>query len=158
MAKFITFGVALLAVVVASVLAEGVEQPAGIEARIEIVKDIAAFQAAHPELELVPMEVSRSPRQQIVYTVGGRVAGDRLVGTSQDSQSWGTSQDVTLTLSYPQSGTGAVVSYVQVVVNQSSSLGYGFVVAGGIGQRYIQMVIVAYNTIFFNYVAQIYGK
>ncbi|XP_053681534.1 uncharacterized protein LOC128732314 [Sabethes cyaneus] len=157
MAKFITFGVALLAVV-ATVLAQEVEQPAGIGARIEIVKDITAFKAAHPELELVPMEVSRSPRQQIIYTVGGRVSGDRLVGTSQDSQSWSTPQDVTLTLSYPQSGTGAVVSYVQVVVSQSSSLGDGFVVAGGIGQRYIQLVIVAYNTTFFNYIAQIYGK
>ncbi|XP_055540345.1 uncharacterized protein LOC129727011 [Wyeomyia smithii] len=157
MAKFITLGVVILALV-AFVLAEEVQQPAGgIESRIEVVQDIAAFKAANPDVDLIPMEVARSPRQQFVYTLGGRVNGDRLVGSLQDGQSWSILQDIALTLRYPQSGVGAVVSYVQVVVNQSSNLGQGYVVAGGIGQRYIQMVIEAYRTSYFNYNAQIYG-
>lgn len=79
------------------------------------------------------------------------------MATSQDGASWATLQDVTLNLRYPQAGTGAVVSYVQVVVNQSSNQGRGYVVSGGVGQRYIQLVIEAYSTSYFQYNAQIYG-
>ncbi|XP_058451478.1 uncharacterized protein LOC131430450 [Malaya genurostris] len=155
MIKFISLAIAVLALTNA-VLATDPE-PNGMEAKIQIVENISDFKAAHPELELLPMESVRSPRQQILYTVGSRVAGDQLVASVQDGWSWATLQDVKLTLTYPTSGVGAVVSYVQVVVNQSSNLGQGYVVAGGIGQRYIQIVIQAFQTSYFNYNAQVYG-
>ncbi|XP_058821145.1 uncharacterized protein LOC131683308 [Topomyia yanbarensis] len=156
MAKLIALGATILALT-ATVLASN-DQPSNVEARIQIVENISAFRAAHPELNLVPVESTRSPRQQILYTLGNRVSGDRLVAADQNGQSWTTFQDVALTLAYPQSGVGAVISYIHVVVNQSSNLGRGYVVAGGIGQRYIQLVIEASRTNYFNYDAQIYGK
>ncbi|XP_058833278.1 uncharacterized protein LOC131691092 [Topomyia yanbarensis] len=155
MAKFITLGVALLAMAT-TILASG-EAPTEIEAKIQLVENIADFKAANPDLELIPMETTRGPRQQILYTVGYRVSGDKLVASIQDGWTWSTMQDVTLTLTYPTSGVGAIVSYAQVVVNQSSNLGQGYVVAGGVGQRYIQIVIQAFQTTYFNYVAQVYG-
>ncbi|XP_055617469.1 uncharacterized protein LOC129762895 [Toxorhynchites rutilus septentrionalis] len=157
MGKLITLTVAVLALAVAK--AADVEQAPldTIEARITLVDDIAAFKAANPQVELVPLQVARDARLQIVYTLGNRVSGDRLVASGQDGQSWSSLQDVSLNLRYPQSGTGSVVSFVQVVVNQSSNQGRGYVAAGGIGQRYIQLVIEALNTSFFNYSAQIYG-
>ncbi|KXJ78385.1 hypothetical protein RP20_CCG004765 [Aedes albopictus] len=171
MFKPTSFGIALFALAFGVAIASVEEEHAQIEAKIEIVQDIAAFKAAHPELDVVPLEVSGSARQQIVYTLGNRLSGsysrkcnilifnvgDRLVATSQDGASWATLQDVTLNLRYPQAGTGAVVSYVQVVVNQSSNQGRGYVVSGGVGQRYIQLVIEAYSTSYFQYNAQIYG-
>ncbi|XP_065073452.1 uncharacterized protein LOC135697597 [Ochlerotatus camptorhynchus] len=156
MFKFTTSAIVLIALV--SVALADVEEPAGIEYTLNVVQDIDAYKAAHPELDVVPLEASRNARQQIVYTLGNRVSGDRLVATNQDGQSWSTLQDVSLDLSYPQSGVGAVVSYVQVVVNQSSNQGRGYVVSGGIGQRYIRLVIEAYSTSYFNFNAQIYGR
>ncbi|KXJ84397.1 hypothetical protein RP20_CCG009866 [Aedes albopictus] len=157
MLKPTSFGIVLFSLAFGVAIASVEEEPAQIEAKIEIVQDIAAFKAAHPELDVVPLEVARNNRQQIVYTLGNRLSGDRLVATSQDGASWATLQDVTLNLRYPQAGTGAVVSYVQVVVNQSSNQGRGYVVSGGVGQRYIQLVIEAYSTSYFQYNAQIYG-
>lgn len=43
-----------------------------------------------------------------------------MVATATASQQWSTVQDVTLTLTYPRTGTGAVVSYVEVLVDQVS--------------------------------------
>ncbi|XP_062539730.1 uncharacterized protein LOC134207811 [Armigeres subalbatus] len=95
--------------------------------------------------------------QQLIYTLGQRVAGDRLVSTKSENKQWPTLQDVTLSLSYPQSGVGAIVTYVQVIVKQSSATGKGYVVSGGIGQRFIHLMIEAYSTTYFNYSVQIFG-
>lgn len=62
-----------------------------------------------------------------------------------------------MNLSYPASGVGAVITYVQVIVNQSSNSGKGYVIAGGIGQRFIHLVIEAHSTSYFSYNSQIYG-
>ncbi|XP_052873322.1 uncharacterized protein LOC128278628 [Anopheles cruzii] len=119
---------------------------------------IPAPAAGQPQLlESTQLDRSDANRQQIVYTLGGRRPGDRLVGLSSDSKFWSTAQDVKLDLSYPQAGVGAVVTYVEVTVDQSSQVGTGYVVAGGIGQRFIRLVIEAYGTQHFKYTAAIYG-
>ncbi|XP_055531637.1 uncharacterized protein LOC129722312 [Wyeomyia smithii] len=159
MAKIATFAVAVLLALVASASTGNVEQPAGsIEARIQTVEDMAAFKAAHSNLKLVPMDLFRGPRNQFIYTFGSRVAGDSLVAYLQ--YSWGpedTPFDYHLMLGYPQSGQGSVVSFVQVIVNQSSALGQAYVVAGGVGQRYIQVLVEAFDTTFFNSYTEVFG-
>ncbi|XP_058064185.1 uncharacterized protein LOC131213952 [Anopheles bellator] len=116
-------------------------------------------QAAGQVLESTQLDRSDAVanRHQIVYTLGGRRPGDRLVGLSSDSKFWSTAQDVKLDLQYPQAGVGAVVTYVEVTVDQSSQAGTGYVVAGGIGQRFVRLVIEAYGTQHFTYTAAIYG-
>jgi hypothetical protein len=79
------------------------------------------------------------------------------VAQKSENQSWPTLQDVQLVLTYPQSGSGAVVTYVIVTVNQNSAAGRGYITGGGVGQRYIQIVIEGQSTSYFNYSAQIYG-
>lgn len=128
---------------------------------IETVPDIDAFIRANPELTVVELpstkaEVAQS-RHQIVYTLGYHIANERLIGLSSDNKSWSTPQNVKLDLQYPTAGTGGVVSYVEVVVNQSTPSGSGYLVSGGVGQRYVRLVIEAYGTTYFNYVAAIYG-
>lgn len=44
--------------------------------------------------------------------------GDRLVAYNSDSMAWGSNQDVVLSLSYPASGVGAIVTAVDIIVNQ----------------------------------------
>lgn len=46
------------------------------------------------------------------------LSGDRLVASNSQSQQWGSVQDVTLTLTYPRYGSGAIVSYVNISVDQ----------------------------------------
>lgn len=128
-----------------------------IETTIDAVRNVAVFHAGGPELSNHISEETKKVGQQVIYSLGQRVAGDRLVSTKQENKSWPTMQDVTLSLSYPQSGVGAIVTYVQVIVKQSTNIGKGYVVAGGIGQRFIHMMIEAYSTTFFNYSVQIYG-
>lgn len=43
------------------------------------------------------------------------------MGTGSGNQSWGSAQDVKLTLQYPQSGVGAVVTFIQIPVEQVSA-------------------------------------
>lgn len=47
-----------------------------------------------------------------------RTLGDRLEAQGWGSDSWPTPQDVELDLFYPQSGVGAVVSFVEITVDQ----------------------------------------
>lgn len=125
-----------------------------------MVDDIEAFQAANSGLKVTPLDVTTKGDgvgRQIIYAQGHRITGDSLVSTNSDSKQWPTLQDVTMNLSYPASGVGAIITYVQVIVNQSSSSGKGYVIAGGIGQRFIHLVIEAHSTSYFSYNSQIYG-
>lgn len=64
---------------------------------------------------------------------------------------------MTQTLGYPRAGVGAVITYIEIIVDQSSNLGRGFVTSGGIGQRQIAITIEAQRTLHFRQNTQIYG-
>lgn len=49
------------------------------------------------------------------------LTGDRLVATASGNNNWNTAQDVSLTLTYPKTGTGSVVTYIQIPVEQVNS-------------------------------------
>lgn len=86
------------------------------------------------------------------------VPGDRLVSKLSGRKSWSQPQDIVFTIIYPTSGVGAVITYVQIDVNdQSNDLGRGVIVAGGVGQRNIQLVVEAKSTMFFEHRAAIFG-
>lgn len=85
------------------------------------------------------------------------IPGDRLVANLSERNQWSQPQDVTFTLTYPKTGLGAVITYVQIDVNQSTNVGRGFVVAGGLGQRNIKVVIEAKGTTYFEQHSQIFG-
>ncbi|XP_053688761.1 uncharacterized protein LOC128737994 [Sabethes cyaneus] len=125
-----------------------------IDSRIDAVKNVAVFQANSPEANVISLD---DVQQQLVYRIGARRAGDRLVATGAQNMTWPTLRDVTLTLDYPKTGVGAYVTYVQVNVVQSSSLGKAYLVRGGIGQRFVSLLVQAFSTTFFNYTAVIYG-
>lgn len=64
---------------------------------------------------------------------------------------------MTLRLNYPAAGTGAVITYLEIVVDQTSDKGRAYVTSGGIGQRSIGVIVEALSTVQFTYVATIYG-
>ncbi|XP_055296746.1 uncharacterized protein LOC129565661 [Sitodiplosis mosellana] len=83
--------------------------------------------------------------------------GDRVIATNSQNQQWTVAQNVTQNITYPRSGVGAVITYIEIVVNQSSNLGRGFVTSGGIGQRQIVITIEAQKTLYFLQTTTIYG-
>lgn len=87
-----------------------------------------------------------------------KIPGDSVVANANNKKSWPVSQNVTTTLSYPSSGTnGAFLTYVLINCEQASNLGRAYVTYGGVGQHFIQIVIEAKMTTYFNYAAFFYG-
>ncbi|XP_030379148.1 uncharacterized protein LOC115627565 [Scaptodrosophila lebanonensis] len=154
---------ALFACVLAGASA-GVSQPrAPTEQRnILVVKDLREFAAKHPGLKMERLVKApakgRAGTQTVRYVLGTRVSGDRLVAQGADVYAYPARKDVSLQLTYPEAGVGAIVTYVEVICTQDSSDGNAFVVAGGIGQRFISIVLEASQTENFSYQAQYYGS
>lgn len=44
--------------------------------------------------------------------------GDRLVASASSNQQWSVSQNVTQKLNYPRTGVGAIITYVEIIVDQ----------------------------------------
>ncbi|KAH8236887.1 hypothetical protein KR026_005684 [Drosophila bipectinata] len=157
--SFVLFG-ALLGCLVASGAAGVVPSP-----RILVVKDIKEFVAQNPSVHLQALEkeiVLPKARDagllSVRYNLGARISGDRLVAQSADTYGYTQYQDVSLQLTYPESGSGAIVSYVEITCTQDDSDGSAYVIAGGIGQRFISIVLEANNTKNFSYQVQYYGQ
>lgn len=84
-----------------------------------VVENVTDYLKTAPEVfDLVRLEKTNLTRTQIRYTAGRRVGGDRVVASNVGNQSWGVAQDVALTLAYPANGVGAIVSYIEIIVNQ----------------------------------------
>ncbi|XP_039497901.1 uncharacterized protein LOC120455594 [Drosophila santomea] len=131
---------------------------------IRVVNDIHVFAAQHPGVQIQPMEKEIVPgkarvgSQTVRYNMGARIPGDALVAQTADTFEYQRAQDVSLQLTYPvNSAEAAVVSYLQLLCTQDSSEGTAYVVAGGIGQRLISIVLEAKNTKYFSYQAEYYG-
>lgn len=93
-----------------------------VEAKLEFIKNIDDFKTNNPQLVLYPLNRVGMGKQGIQYTVGQRTSGDRLISQLAKNNNWGSLQDVSLTLTYPTTGYGYVVTYVQVNINQVTSI------------------------------------
>lgn len=129
-----------------------------VSATVLVVDDIERYKLQNPRVVL--QEIPRSPIQPrvgIQYTIG-TIGSSRLVAQKTDSAFYSTANDVVLTLQYPASGgIGAIVAFVNINVNQDNYLGGAYIAAGGIGYRYITIIVEAKSTRYFQYQAYIYG-
>nr|XP_013099426.1 unnamed protein product [Stomoxys calcitrans] len=123
------------------------------------IKDIRAFVAEHPNLHLTRLmkKERQSTLQTVKYTLGGRVSGDRLVAQYGDTTFYPVKKDVTTQVTYPATGTGSVVTAVEIHCLQDENNGNAYVVAGGLGQRFISIVLEAVQTERFTYNIHVYG-
>ncbi|XP_058443114.1 uncharacterized protein LOC131425321 [Malaya genurostris] len=128
-----------------------------IEAHISAVKNIVVFEVNDQRGNTIVLDDDESVKATKVYYLGTRIAGDNLVAVDGYNMTWPSPHDVVLKLTYPRSGVGAVVTYVQITVVQSTNVGKAVLVAGGIGQRFFQINVEAYSTYLFNYSLQVYG-
>lgn len=51
-----------------------------------------------------------------------QISGDRLQATDSDEKHWNTPQNAKITFNYPKSGVGAVITFIQLLVEQVSVL------------------------------------
>ncbi|EDV99594.1 uncharacterized protein LOC6564732 [Drosophila grimshawi] len=152
--------VAIFGCLVADSLA-GVARNGDVQRQIVVVKNVRDFAAEHPGLKLQRLQkqpAGRMSGQSVRYTLGARVSGDRLVAQGADVFSYPAQKDVSVQLTYPESGAGSIVTFVELICTQDNSEGNAYVVAGGIGQRFISIVVEAKQTNSFGYQAQYFGS
>lgn len=102
------------------------------------------------------MSVVSSLERQMIFFI---VSDDRLVAEEEQQFRYPNLHDVSVQMSYPEKGgQGAQITFVEILAEQSSDIGNAYVVSGGIGQRFISMVVEAKQTRFFEFDAKVYGQ
>lgn len=76
---------------------------------------------------------------------------------AHDNVGWPTAHDVELKLRCPKAGSGAILSYVEIIFSVSSNSVKCFVNEGAVGMGYIGVTVQAWNTLIFNYSAQFFS-
>ncbi|XP_036224833.1 uncharacterized protein [Bactrocera oleae] len=157
----------LCAILAVSVVSGGIVRDSSNEIAPEkvrpimVVKDINEFKRKHPGLSLLALKKESGQARSgstVEYKLGGRVQGDFLAAQIADAFNYEDAKDVTVQLTYPQAGTGSIVTYVLIRCEADSTEGNAYVVAGGIGQRFISIVLESTATQTFSYNAQFYGS
>ncbi|XP_055711294.1 uncharacterized protein LOC129806611 [Phlebotomus papatasi] len=147
----ITIYLALFAIL--GISAYSAELPQELPAEVKVVERIEDFLSENPGEALVELQPELRAQTRF-YTLGRRVSGDRHVAYARGVNSYPSLRDVTATVRY----SGAIITYIQVSVTQTSNLGRVYTTSGGIGQRSIVFVVEARSTLQFNYNVDIYGR
>jgi Transcription activator MBF2 len=129
------------------------------EVKVVVVKSIQEYLQANPNVTLTEMKINRQARvNQNWYTLGARINGDRLVAIDNGWAQYPSKQNLEFKLWYPASGVGAVLTYIQILITQDNgTFGRGYVTSGGVGQRYVNVVVEAWNTAYFRYDYSLFG-
>lgn len=67
---------------------------------------------------LVDLFLYEFERNYTILFLHFEILGDRILATDHAQQQWGTPQDVTKNLYYPAQGIGAVITYLEIIVDQ----------------------------------------
>lgn len=98
-----------------------------------------------------------SSTYRIVHNFGSRVKADYSVYNETVNRKYGYITNASALLGYPKV-FGKNVTFVQVVVQQSSKLNNAYIYSGGIGQNFISINITGINTSFLNTSFYVFGK
>jgi hypothetical protein len=97
------------------------QKPIPAEVKIAVVENIKDYLQANPNATLIPMKMARQARlNQNWYTLGFRLQGDRLVAIDNGWAQYPSKQNVELSVYYPRSGVGALITYVQILMTQDT--------------------------------------
>lgn len=127
--------------------------------KVQVVESIEAYKAANPNVTVTELTSYKNTKlNQNLYTLGSRVSGDRFIAGDNGYAQYPSKQNLELTVRYPAQGVGNVVTFVQILITQDDgTYGRGYVTSGGIGQRYISLVVEAWNTAYIRYDYAFYG-
>lgn len=86
------------------------------------------------------------------------IPGDRAAHVSSNRFRYARPQTVVANITYPPTDCkGVNLSYVDLFIHQTNNLSKAFVTQGGIGQRFINIVVEAYYITDFSYKAEFFG-
>jgi hypothetical protein len=126
------------------------------EVKVIAVNNITDYIQSNPNATAIPMK--RSRETQNLHRLGARLSGDRLVAKNCGSDQYPSKHDLELSICYPKSGDGAILTYVQIsMIQDFETYGQAYVIDGGIGQRLIKIVVEAWNTAYLEYDYSLYG-
>ncbi|XP_073820461.1 uncharacterized protein [Musca autumnalis] len=109
--------------------------------------------------ELKQLKVKQNQLGETQYTFKCNVGYNKTahIGCSgKDRTEWITPHDVALTLRCPPSGTGPIMAFVEIIFTVTSQNVNCYVLAGGIGQNFIQTRLNVYGTKLMDYKAVFY--
>uniref|UniRef100_A0A0K8TRJ5 Putative conserved secreted protein n=1 Tax=Tabanus bromius TaxID=304241 RepID=A0A0K8TRJ5_TABBR len=130
-----------------------------ITSRTEAFEYVVLDSNNNPLENFTQIELSKSKVQATTtYHTGQRESGDHLVGRAKGGQTFILPVFVSIKFQYPKSGVGALVTFVQCVVEQLLNAGKGYIISGGVGQHHITFVLESYFTTYFYFDCNIYGK
>lgn len=89
-----------------------------LSAEVRVVEDTAEYFEQHPELESVQLFDKVEENEKIRYTFGKRVSGDAPVGFKSGQQTYARPQHTRVNFTYPIQGQGAVISFIDIAVEQ----------------------------------------
>ncbi|ALC49997.1 CG15043, partial [Drosophila busckii] len=149
---------------------------------ILVANDTQVYMAQQPGFKLEPLmrqdqAVARDSSYKVRYVLGGYVqgklaniefkflvnkngfllSGAKLVARSVEYFNHLSPQDISVQINYPESGIGSNVTYVEILCTQNNNEGGAYLVAGGIGERLVSVIIEAKHTQNFNYQAKYHG-
>ncbi|XP_017852297.1 uncharacterized protein LOC108606582 [Drosophila busckii] len=132
------------------------------KAGILVANDTQVYMAQQPGFKLEPLmrqdqAVARDSSYKVRYVLGGYVQGAKLVARSVEYFNHLSPQDISVQINYPESGIGSNVTYVEILCTQNNNEGGAYLVAGGIGERLVSVIIEAKHTQNFNYQAKYHG-
>ncbi|XP_055921130.1 uncharacterized protein LOC129952537 [Eupeodes corollae] len=101
---------------------------------------------------------SKNGNEALRYTFGTRdYSKDKIVSQGSGWQSFSMPKNIQLRLDYPSRGNGALVTFVEIDVQQSSKNGRAYILSGGTNKREIEIMVEGKATSYLKYSYKVYG-
>uniref|UniRef100_A0A1A9WAR3 Uncharacterized protein n=1 Tax=Glossina brevipalpis TaxID=37001 RepID=A0A1A9WAR3_9MUSC len=130
---------------------------------IYTVTNQSRYTSLHHNVTLKPFTKTIHVKGNVIFNIGERIEGDRLIVTHTDEAQYTREEDIEAILKYPQcyedSKNGYTLTFVQVYVSLTSDDAFVYFVgkSGGIGQRFCQILLTANQTHNYSYQIYFYG-
>ncbi|KAM7347427.1 uncharacterized protein ACRADG_006985 [Cochliomyia hominivorax] len=126
---------------------------------IKTVTDETRYTVLHPNATYRPFDRAVHAKGNIIFTIGERIDGDRLLVTYIEQDAYNLLTDIEVSIWYPAEGhDGQIISRIEIVTDLSTSDAETyFVNGGGIGDTYCEILMAANRTFNFGYQILIFG-
>uniref|UniRef100_A0A1A9WAR4 Uncharacterized protein n=1 Tax=Glossina brevipalpis TaxID=37001 RepID=A0A1A9WAR4_9MUSC len=129
---------------------------------IHTVTNETRYTSLHPNVILIPFEKAYHVKGNVILSTGERIEGDHLILTHADEAQYTRDEDVEVLLKYPAYPNNASIytlTYIQVYVGLTSDETSAYFIgkAGGIGQRFCDILLACNQTHNYGYQIYLYG-
>ncbi|KAH8416850.1 hypothetical protein KR222_009111, partial [Zaprionus bogoriensis] len=125
---------------------------------IKSVTDETRYTTEYPDAKLVALDKVKHSKNNIVFSAGERITGDKLLVNNYDDESFTTAVDIEVIMRYPSTiGTGSTLTSIEIYVDTSANDASAYFVDGAIGKTTASLLLACNQTRTFSYEAFFYG-